>query len=67
MSDELHAAELRFTELSGRRAAIRERLETEWRKPLDELLAGVEESKSTTRRCAPKPSSCASSSRRSVR
>ena len=37
-ADELHHAELRFTELSGRRTAIRERLETEWRKPLDDLL-----------------------------
>jgi chromosome segregation protein len=34
----LHHAELRFTELSGRRAAIRERLEAEWRRPLDDLL-----------------------------
>jgi chromosome segregation protein len=34
----LHHAELRFTELSGRRTAIRERLETEWRRPLEELL-----------------------------
>jgi chromosome segregation protein len=40
-SDELHRAEMRFTELSGRRAAIRERLEAEWRRPLDEMLAGV--------------------------
>ncbi|HEY8174539.1 MAG TPA: chromosome segregation protein SMC [Gemmatimonadaceae bacterium] len=38
---ELHEAEVAFTELSGRRAAIRERLETEWRKPLEEMLAGV--------------------------
>jgi chromosome segregation protein len=38
-ADDLHHAELRFTELAGRRTAIRERLETEWRKPLDELLA----------------------------
>jgi chromosome segregation protein len=38
-SDELHHAELRHTELGGRRAAIRERLETEWRRPLDEMLA----------------------------
>jgi chromosome segregation protein len=38
-AEELHHAELRYTELSGRRAAIRERLETEWRRPLDELLA----------------------------
>ena len=37
-AEELHHAELRYTELSGRRAAIRERLETEWRRPLDELL-----------------------------
>ncbi len=41
LSDELHRAELRFTELSGRRAAIRERLETEWKRPLDEMLAEV--------------------------
>ena len=41
MSDELHHAELRFTELSGRRAAIRERLETEWKRPLDEMLGEV--------------------------
>jgi chromosome segregation protein len=37
-ADDLHHAELRYTELSGRRTAIRERLETEWRKPLDELM-----------------------------
>ncbi len=36
----LHLAELRFAELSGKRAAIKERLEAEWRRPLDELLAG---------------------------
>lgn len=42
MADELHHAELRFAELSGRRDAIRERLETEWRKPLDEMIAGAE-------------------------
>ena len=41
VSDDLHQAELRFTELSGRRAMIRERLETEWRRPLDEMLATV--------------------------
>ncbi len=38
----LHHAELRFTELSGRRTAIRERLETEWRRPLDDLLSSFE-------------------------
>jgi chromosome segregation protein len=37
--DELHHAELRHTELGGRRAAIRERLEAEWRRPLDAMLA----------------------------
>jgi chromosome segregation protein len=41
VSDELHHCELRFTELSGRRAAIRERLETEWKRPLEEMLAEV--------------------------
>jgi chromosome segregation protein len=41
LGEELHHDELRFTELSGRRGAIRERLETEWRKPLEELIAGA--------------------------
>ena len=41
VSDELHHAELRFTELSGRRTAIRERLETEWKRPLDTMLAEI--------------------------
>ena len=39
LADELHHAELRLTELSGRRTAIRERLESEWRRPLGEMLA----------------------------
>ncbi len=39
--DEMHHAELRLAELSGRRTAIRERLETEWKRPLDEMLAEV--------------------------
>ncbi|MEO8619982.1 MAG: chromosome segregation protein SMC [bacterium] len=41
VNDELHHSELRFTELSGRRLAIRERLETEWKRPLDEMIAEV--------------------------
>ena len=41
VTDELHHAELRFTELSGRRQAIRERLETEWKRPLEEMIAEV--------------------------
>jgi chromosome segregation protein len=40
--ESLHNAQLRFTELSGRRTAIRERLEAEWRRPLDELLSTVQ-------------------------
>jgi len=43
VNDELHHSELRFTELAGRRAAIRERLETEWKRPLDAMLAEVPE------------------------
>ncbi len=39
LSDALHHAELRHTELAGKRTAIRERLETEWRRPLDDLFA----------------------------
>ena len=38
VNEELHHAELRHTELAGRRTAIRERLEAEWRRPLDELF-----------------------------
>jgi chromosome segregation protein len=38
LADDLHRAELRHTELAGRRTAIRERLEAEWRRPLDELF-----------------------------
>lgn len=38
----LHQAQLRFAELSGRRTAIRERLETEWRRPLEDLLASFD-------------------------
>ena len=41
-ADQLHHAELRFSELSGRRSAIRERLEAEWKRPLEDLLAGAE-------------------------
>ena len=41
LAEESHHAELRLTELSGRRNAIRERLEVEWRRPVDELLAEV--------------------------
>jgi chromosome segregation protein len=41
VNDELHHSELRFTELSGRRAAIRERLETEWKRPLEAMLLEV--------------------------
>jgi chromosome segregation protein len=40
---ELHEAEVAFTELSGRRELIRGRLETEWKKPLEEMLAGATE------------------------
>ncbi len=42
VGEALHHAELRHTDLSGRREAIRQRLETEWRRPLDELLAEAE-------------------------
>jgi chromosome segregation protein len=38
----LHHAEVRFIELSGRRTAIRERLETEWRRPLEDLLTAYQ-------------------------
>ncbi len=43
VGEALHQAEVRHTDLSGRREAIRQRLETEWRRPLDELLAEAQE------------------------
>ena len=42
MAEDLHHTELRHTQLEGRRQNIRERLETEWRKPIAELLEGFE-------------------------
>ncbi len=38
----LYQGEVRFAELSGKRTAIRERLEAEWRRPLEDLMAGYE-------------------------
>ncbi|MFI5228791.1 MAG: AAA family ATPase, partial [Gemmatimonadales bacterium] len=38
LTDELHHAELRHAELGGQRAAIRERLEAQWRRPLEDML-----------------------------
>jgi chromosome segregation protein len=38
LAEALHQAELQFTELVGNQRSIRERLETEWRRPLEELL-----------------------------
>jgi chromosome segregation protein len=37
----LHQAELRLIDLAGRRRVVRERLEAEWRRPLDVLLASI--------------------------
>ena len=42
LAEELHVAEMRHTQLEARRQGIRDRLETEWRKPLAELLEGFE-------------------------
>ncbi len=39
LADEMHAAALRHTQLAGKRDALRGRLETEWRRPLDDLFA----------------------------
>jgi len=41
LTEELHAAELRFIELSGKKTAIRERLETEWKRSLEDLMQTV--------------------------
>ncbi|MEO7520422.1 MAG: AAA family ATPase, partial [Gemmatimonas sp.] len=42
LGEQVHGAQLRHTELSGRREAIRQRLETEWRRTLEDLLGGFE-------------------------
>jgi chromosome segregation protein len=41
-ADALHQAELRHSDLAGKRTAIRERLEAEWRRPLEEMLEQLE-------------------------
>jgi chromosome segregation protein len=38
LAESVHHAELRLADLSGRRRAIRERLEAEWRRPLEDML-----------------------------
>ena len=43
LAEQLHGAQLRHTELSGRREAIRQRLETEWRRTVDDLMTGFVE------------------------
>jgi chromosome segregation protein len=40
--EEVHRVELEQTELTGRRRALTERMEAEWNRPLDELLAAAE-------------------------
>jgi chromosome segregation protein len=39
LAEELHRAQLRRTEVAGRNQALRERAETEWRRPWDVLIA----------------------------
>ncbi|MBL0171290.1 MAG: chromosome segregation protein SMC [Gemmatimonadaceae bacterium] len=43
LGEQLHGAQLRHTELAGRREAIRQRLETEWRRSLEDLMSGFVE------------------------
>jgi chromosome segregation protein len=40
-AEESHAIQIRLTEAAGLRRGIRERIETEWRKPLEQLLDGI--------------------------
>jgi len=42
LGEELHRVELELTQAEGRRIAIKERIEAEWHKPLEELLASSE-------------------------
>ena len=39
LAESLHQAELRHSDLTGRRNIIKERLEAEWKRPLDDMLA----------------------------
>ena len=39
LAESLHQTELRHSDLTGRRNIIKERLEAEWKRPLDEMLA----------------------------
>lgn len=40
LSEESHRVQLKLTEAAGQRRSITERVEAEWRKPLDQLLEG---------------------------
>ena len=40
-AEESHAIQIRLTEAAGLRRGIRERVENEWRKPLEQLLDGI--------------------------
>ncbi len=42
LGEELHHIELELTQAEGRRTAIKERVEAEWHKPLEKLLASSE-------------------------
>jgi len=42
LGEELHHVELELTQAEGRRTTIKERIEAEWHKPLEELLASSE-------------------------
>jgi chromosome segregation protein len=41
LSEESHGLQVRLTEAAAQRRSVIERVEAEWRKPLDELMAGV--------------------------
>jgi chromosome segregation protein len=43
IAERAHRTEIERTELEGRRHALTERVEAEWRRPLAELLAGIDE------------------------
>jgi chromosome segregation protein len=43
LGEQLHGAQLRHAELAGRRESIRSRLETEWRRSLEDLMQGFVE------------------------
>ena len=65
--EESHGLQVRLTEVAGTRRSIVERVEAEWRRPLDELVEQAPRSTWTSRRWRPRPRASSARSRPSAR